>query len=216
MRSLSPIIPSILTISKEDFSKKIEFAKTVGNSVQIDLIGQDFCPGRSLSLESWPSFEIEYAEAHLMVKRPIEYLEEIKKHGIIRAIIHVESTFDHEELVEKAKSLDILIGFAVNPDTDLDKIRPFLSISNYVQVMGVSPGFSGQQELPGTTLAVSYLKHLAGHRLVISVDGGVEQANIGELKKAGASYFVDASGIFEKGNWQENYRQLVNAAEDDN
>jgi len=209
MKSPQPIIPAVLTTSPEVFSQHLEFAANNSRSIHIDVIDNQFCPGKTLAIDAWPEVKIEYSEAHLMVSKPIEYLEKLAG-KVTRAIIHIESDFEVIELADRARRLDLLLGWAVNPDTDLDKLRNFYSISNYIQLMGVHPGSTGQKIVDTTASAVTYLANSNNRRLIVSVDGGVNSDNIESLKNAGANYFVSSAAIFEKGNtWQDNYQELL-------
>lgn len=212
MKSKNPIIPGDLVLSVTNFNKRLTFAAQVGNSIHIDVVDKMFVNGKSLAIEEWPQIELGYSEAHLMVTEPTAYLPKLKAKNILRAIIHIESSFDPTELQAVAKENDILLGLAVNPDTDLTLVRPFLAISNYIQVMGIYPGKTGQPYLKQTPLAVGYLKKLP-QRLTITIDGGVSVNNILELKAAGADYFIASSALYDRGDWTENYQLLLEAAQ---
>lgn len=212
MKSKNFIIPACLVTKKEEFTKRLDFARKVGNSFHIDVIDRDFVIGEAMSVDSWSLIDIEYAEAHLMVKSPIAYLAPLKIKGVTRAIVHVEAEFDLEELATEARVNDILLGFAVNPDTDLTALPKYFAISNYVQVMGVTPGRVGQPQLPQTALAVSYL-HKLPYRLTITVDGGVNADNIRALRTAGADNAICSAALYSEGDWQENYQELLRKAE---
>ncbi|MCR4278206.1 MAG: hypothetical protein NUV80_04360 [Candidatus Berkelbacteria bacterium] len=211
MRSKNFVIPACLVTTKGEFTKHIEFARKVGNSLHVDIVDPNFVEGNSLPIEAWPLIDIEYCEAHLMVSDPLPYLSKAKAKGVTRAIIHVESTFDLDEVVTEARVNDILLGFAVSPETDLTTLRRFFSVSPYVQVMGIHPGRTGQAQLPNTSLAVSYLNKQP-YRLTITVDGGVSLENINELKHAGADYVIATTAIYEEGDWKENYTELLKKA----
>jgi ribulose-phosphate 3-epimerase len=213
MRSQELVIPGDLVVTLDDFQRRIEFAKQVGNAIHADVIDNRFVSGDGLPVDQWPVIDLEYVEAHLMVEKPLEYLEPVKSKGATRAIIHIESHFDLAELSAKARDLDILLGFAVNLDTDLAELKPVFAVSNYIQVMGIVPGRTGQRQDPQTTLAVSYLHKLPNRRLTISVDGGVTAQNIPQLKRLGANYFIASSAIYEHGDWAENFHSLTKAAE---
>lgn len=215
MKSKNFIIPACLVTNKRDLTKRLEFARKVGNSFHIDLIDRDFVAGEAMSVDKWPLIDIEYAEAHLMVKSPVAYLAPLKTKGVTRAIVHVESEFDLEELATEARVNDILLGFAVNPDTDLTALPKYFAISNYIQVMGVTPGKIGQPQQPQTALAVSYL-HKSPNRLTITVDGGVNIDNIAEMRSSGADNVVCSAALYQEGAWPENYQALLEKAENVN
>ena len=208
MKSKNFVIPACLVTTKEEFTKHVEIARQVGNSLHVDIVDPDFVEGNSLPVEDWPMIDIEYCEAHFMVDNPLPYLSKAKSRGVTRAIVHVESHFDLDELVTEARVNDILLGFAVSPETDLTTLRRFFSVSPYIQVMGIHPGRTGQVQLPNTSLAVSYLNKQP-YRLTITVDGGVNLENVSELKSAGADFVVATTAIYEKGDWKENYKELL-------
>lgn len=217
MKSRSPIIPAVLTTSIDVFSQHLVFAKEVGNSLHIDVIDNDFCPGKTLEIADWPELGIEYSEAHLMVREPLSYLRELAQKRVTRAIIHVESRFDLVELADQARRLDILLGWAVNPDTDLDKLRSYYAVSSYIQLMGVHPGRTGQSLIDTVFPAVRYVAKSLNRHVVVTVDGGVNLENAPKLVESGASYLISSAAIYERGNtWKDNYLELLKAAENDN
>lgn len=208
MRSKNFIIPACLVTTRAEFIKRVEFARSVGNSLHIDIIDPNFVEGNALPVENWPMIDIEYCEAHLMASDPLPYLSKIKSKGVIRAVVHIESQFDLEELVTEARVNDITLGFTVNPETDLTTLRRFFAVSSYIQVMGINPGKTGQEQLPHTALAVSYLNKLP-YRLTITIDGGVNLENIASLHQAGADFAVATTAIYEHGDWRDNYNALL-------
>lgn len=215
LHSRQPIIPAVLDTSESEFAKKLEFARKVG-AAHLDVIDQGFVDGAALPIDRWPSIDdIEYTEAHLMVERPIEFLEKLAQKGIGRAIIHIESEFDLEQLQQKARELDILLGYAINPDTDLLKVKPLLNTHAYIQLMGVNPGHANQEMIDLTPMAVNYIQKSTVRQIFISVDGGVTEHNIPKLRRAGAQYFVSTHALFASDNWQENYDRLLAAAKGD-
>jgi len=210
MRSKSPIIPTVLSCTLSEFQDKVNFAGQVGNSVHLDFVDKSYA-NASLSIDRWPKLEIEYAEAHLMVDDPEKYFFELKEKGICRAIVQIEAVSDLNKLAEAARQLDLLLGFAISLDTDLNKLRLFWEVGNYFQVMGVPVGRGGQQQDPSAVLAVSYLRKAFPHSLTITFDGGVRRDNIVQLAKAGVDFYLCGSAIFSGRDWQGNYQSLVEA-----
>jgi len=211
--SPSPIIPSILTDSPQKFEQRLEFARKVG-TVHVDFIDNQFCSGATLAIAEWPPLAVKYAEVHLMVTDPLAYLELIAKKGATRAVVHIESKFDLTELRNRARELDLLLGFAVNPETDLVTLKPVLDTNTYIQVMGVHPGQSGQKIVEGIAEAINYLQTSTLRPLIITVDGGVTAENIIKLRKSGAGFFVEAHTIYEGTDWPKNYQHMLGLVAD--
>lgn len=208
MVSKSPIILADLTTDSNTFAERLAYAKSTTQSIHLDVIDGSFCEGRALPIDAWPAIDTNYSEAHLMVNNPLDYLEPLASKKVTRAIVHVESQFDIAELTRKAKELDLLLGWAVNPDTDLDRLRPLYDSSTYIQVMGVQPGRSGQPMIDTTPPAVAYLRRIPTRRLTITVDGGVTLGNVANLKQVGANYFVVTHAVFDAAKPDEALKQL--------
>ena len=208
MRSRNLIIPGCLALNREDFEARLRFASEIGNAIHLDVIDNDFVKGQTLPVEQWPEINLDYVEAHLMVRNPLNYIDKLKTQRVTRAIIHIESEFDLDTLAKQAKKIDLLLGFAINPDTDLREMKPYLVVSNYIQIMGNYPGKTGQEQLPQTLTAVSYFHSLINTRLVITVDIGVDVRDVAKLKQLGASYLIASSAIYNRGDWTANYQQL--------
>jgi ribulose-phosphate 3-epimerase len=213
MKSKSPIIPAVLTTSPDVFGQRLTFAREQANAAHFDVTDGQFSPGEALAIELWPPIELAYSEAHLMVKKPEEYLEALAERKITRAIIHVEADYTLASLHRRAKELDILLGFAICPDTDLAKLQPVFAISNYIQVMGVHPGFSGQGMIDTTLPAIRFLRTQHQSRLIITVDGGVTLANAAQVFQAGADYVISTNAIFHGSNWVDSYQALAQTAD---
>lgn len=211
MNPKEPIILSLLTDNLADFTKRLEFARTTTKAVHLDVIDGTFCDGQSVPIEDWPELNIGYTEAHLMVKNPIKYLPKLAAKKINRAYIHIESDVDLNELSNQAREVDLLLGWAISPDTDLEKIRPFYDVSTNVLVMGVHPGSNGQTMIPTTPSSVAFLKRVPGRRVTVTIDGGVALETLDALRQAGANYFVSSQAVFGTTEWQENLAQLQSA-----
>ncbi len=213
MKARLPVIPGDLTTTQTEFVKRLNFARDEADAIHIDVADGQFVAAQTFPIEEWPPLSIGYAEAHLMVRNPIPLLEKLKKIGVTRSIVHIESFFDPEELVNHAREIDMLLGFAINPDTDLDHLRSFFELSNYIQVMGIQPGATGQTMLGQTPATVSYLRRVPHRRLTITVDGGVHPQTIENLFRVGANYVVASSAIYDEGDWKGNYQKLVSQVE---
>ena len=85
-----------------------------------------------------------------------------------------------------------------------------------VLVMSVNPGFGGQRFIPSSIEKVRAMRALldsVGNPAPISVDGGVDLNNAGELVAAGANILVAGSAIFGQDDPTEATRALRNASQ---
>lgn len=105
-------------------------------------------------------------------------------------------------------------GIALNPGTPLSTLECILPELDYVLLMSVNPGFSGQKFIPFVLNKVCSLRKLIDCRnchALIEVDGGVTSQNSATLISAGADILVSASHIFGSQNYSEAIRGLRGA-----
>ena len=122
--------------------------------------------------------------AHLMVINPFDYIEKIIQ-DIDIFLFHFEIDNNKQEIIKKIKEYKKNIGFAINPETKITEITPYLELVDIVLVMGVNPGRSGQKFIPNTIPKVNKLaEYKEQFNFLIDVDGGVNLENAFKLKKA--------------------------------
>mgnify|MGYP002534577586 CR=1 FL=1 len=126
-------------------------------------------------------------DVHLMVRNPLKDIN-------YYAALNTEYITVHSELEKVDKYLDLIkeygikCGLAVNPETDISLIMPYLSKVDLILIMSVHPGKGGQEFIDDTTKKILKLKKiLVSKRLnvKIEVDGGVNDKTISR------AYFAD-------------------------
>ena len=203
------IIPAILTKDIADLRHKFEQLQGLTDWVQIDIMDKTLVNNTSITLEDLSGVEIakEFSlEAHLMVKNPIQYFEVCKRANIKRVVFHIEAQ-DTKNILSKAESFGFERGLALNPETSVEKIIPYINQIDVVMLMSVNPGLQGQVFIEETLEKIKALRHLAPN-LKIEVDGGVNIDNIKSVADTGADYAVVGSGLFTSENIKERLAQL--------
>ncbi len=194
------IVPAILAKTKGELKQKLSLLNGLLVCVQIDIMDGKFVPNTSATLKDLASlnFDFEY-EAHLMVKNPEKYFEDCEKAEVTRAVFHHEATDDPGAVLNVMSRYSFNKGMAINPDTPVKAIEPFLEKVDSVLIMSVYPGFSGQDFVSETLEKVKELKSLAPHKK-IGIDGGINGSSIKKAQDAGVDYFVIGSGLFASKN----------------
>ncbi len=168
-----------------------------------------------------PYWEDVDFEMDLMIANPETELENWILSGANRLIIHFESLKKSSKqnadtgqeqpegsltALQRMESIiadlqgRIEIGVAINLDTPVDDIAPFIHDIDVVQCMGIAKiGFQDQKFDPRVIEKVRELKERFPERL-ISVDGGVSIENAGILRDAGADRLIIGSAIFDNEN----------------
>jgi len=152
--------------------------------IHVDVMDGKFVNNTNLNLEAFRILK-EYTKipivAHLMVLNPLDYIEKIIKFIDI-FLFHFESDGDKLTIINKIKKYDKEVGIVLNPDTGLSEIIPYFSVLDYVLLMSVYPGWSGQKFIPETIKKVNKLaEYRKKYNFKIIVDGGINCENAREL-----------------------------------
>jgi ribulose-phosphate 3-epimerase len=139
-------------------------------------------------------------DVHLMIVHPEKYIEAFKKAGADILTVHYEACPNLLDTLAQIKAHGMKAGVAINPDTDIQVLKEFISEIDLVCVMSVFPGFGGQKFIEGTYEKVTTLKSIiqtAGAKTLIQIDGGVSETNAAALVTAGADVLVAGTTVFK-------------------
>lgn len=196
---MTTIIPSILTFSEEIFQQNVESVQDIVPMVQIDLTDGVFAPTTTWAWQHPIKAQTHIAtdfELHLMVKDPVETLTAWQQNPRLkRLMIHYESSDHIENILKKTKPLGKELYLVLNPDTNVDVIRPYTDTIHGVMFMGVYPGKQGQEFLPETLNRIRNTRNTFPS-LPIEVDGGVNETTIADIIRAGATAVCPGSAVF--------------------
>lgn len=201
------IIPGILEKEWGEIERKINLVLPFAKTIHIDLLDGKFAPNTTF-LDPTPFKKYSdkvFFEVHLMVEEPINYLRPWADAGIKRFIGHVEKMSDQAEFVAQGQLLGE-VGLAIDGPTPIDSIKVPLSDLDYLLIMTITAGFSGQSFNP------EYLDKIRAVRsksqtIPIEVDGGVSDTTILQARDAGANRFAATSFIY-KDNPEFQYQTL--------
>ena len=163
---MKKIIPAILTKDIAELQSKLAQIQKLTDWAQIDIMDGKFVQNTSISLENVSLIKIPngvFLEAHLMVENPVSYFLQCQQANIKRVVFHIEADSDIKNILFKAKSFDFQKGFALNPETPVEKIIPYINNVDVVLLMSVNPGFGGQEFILNTLDKIRALKKVAPH-----------------------------------------------------
>ena len=198
------VAPSILAA---DFNKLGEEIEMINNSnadfVHCDVMDGVFVPNISFGQPIVQSiFKIcrKPLDVHLMIEQPEQHIESFARSGASSLSIHIENTPHVYRTLEHIKGLGCKAGIVLNPGTPPDRITEVLPIIDYVLVMTVNPGYSGQEFIPDMVKKVSQVRKMLddlGSPAQIEVDGGITADTLPLVYSAGARLIVSATAIFK-------------------
>lgn len=152
-------------------------------------------------------------DSHLMIEEPEKYVERFCEVGSDIVTFHIEAAKDPDECIRLIKNKNVKAGLSLNPETEVEKVYPYLDKIDLVLVMGVHPGFSGQKYISGTAEKIKkineeLIKNKLNEKVIIEVDGGIDNTNIKSVVDAGAKLIVSGSYIFT-GDMKEKIKSLM-------
>jgi ribulose-phosphate 3-epimerase len=148
-------------------------------------------------------------DVHLMVSNPDRLLDEYLKAGAARVAVHWEASVHLDRLLAQIREGGALAGVALNPATPVEVLVDALPQLDYVLLMSVNPGFSGQKFLPRALDKARRLRAMirdlrdlrdGGAAVEIEMDGGIDRVTIGQAVDAGVEVCVVGSAIFGAGD----------------
>lgn len=209
---MSEIIPAVLSVTEDLYAATLKRLEESGlfdeATIQIDFADGEFVQNTTVDLEIVSKHPTSLKkEAHLMVTDPGEWVEDLAAQKFERVIWHIE-VGETATVMELGRNLQMQVGLALNPETPVSAVEPFLAEIDVVQIMAIKPGFQGQQFIPESLEKIRQLVQMRKDlKFVISVDGGINRKNIKEIMEAGADRLVIGSALLE-GDLDENLEAL--------
>ena len=201
------LAPSILAADLADIAGSLALMEKGGaDLVHGDVMDGHFVPNLSFGIPVLKAIHSRTRlplDLHLMVSNPDRLLDDYLEAGASRVIVHWEAAVHLDRLLERIRKAGALAGVAVNPATPVEILEDALPRLDYVLVMSVNPGFSGQAFLPRALDKARRLKRMieiSGLPVEIEMDGGIDRDNIARVVSAGVDVVVVGSAIFGAGD----------------
>ena len=201
------IAPSVLAADLANLGAEVEQIRLGGaDFVHFDVMDGCFVPNISMGvpvLRSLRKATDLFLDVHLMIDRPLRYVDAFCKAGADLVNFHVEADTEENLLlaIEKARALGRKTGVTLKPATPAEAVLPYLPLVDLVLVMTVEPGFGGQSFMFDQLPKVTRVRELADAihpDCEVEVDGGVDAETAPLCIRAGASVLVAGSSVFGK------------------
>jgi len=154
-------------------------------------------------------------DVHLMIANAEQTFKDYISAGADFVSVHVEAVANLGDLLCEINNAGAKAGIALNPDTPLGEVEKVLDKCHHVLLMSVNPGFGGQEFIPAIFNKTRQLQSVIrrrGQDVLIEVDGGIEQDNVGDVVRAGGDLVVSGSSIFSSPNPEREFRRLQRIA----
>jgi len=198
------IAPSILASKFVNLKRDIELLEKSGaDIIHLDIMDGHFVPNISFGfpivkavrdLTSLP------LDAHLMIENPEKFIDRFIDSGVDMISVHIEGNYHINRILNTIKKNGVKAGIAINPGTPLSFLEEVLGIVDFVLVMSVNPGFSGQKFIDSSIEKIRKLckiRKKENFSFEIEVDGGLNFEIAKVLKEMGIDILVFGSFIFK-------------------
>ena len=207
--------PSILAADFKVLGQEMKKTEENGAAyIHFDVMDGMFVPSISFGMPVLASIHdatAQFMDAHLMAQEPIRYVEAFQKAGADYVTVHLEACEDVKTTLDKIHACGMKAGLAVNPETDVKELVPYLEDVEMILIMSVHPGFGGQKFIPESLDKIREVRAMLNEKNLetdIQVDGGIYVENVREVLDAGANVIVAGSAVF-RGDAGENTAKFM-------
>ncbi|MBV9159090.1 MAG: hypothetical protein JO019_00655 [Candidatus Kaiserbacteria bacterium] len=155
-------------------------------------------------------------EIHLMVEDPLEVGVQFARAGASRIIPHIEAfaePADARGAFERYRAAGAReVGLALLIDTPLESIESVVDQCDVVQLMSIAKIGAQGQPFDERALARVEELHALYPDLLVAVDGGISEANVELLVRAGANRLCVGSAISKAPNMALAYEKMLDRA----
>lgn len=203
---MAKIAPSILSADFANLERDIRgIGENGGDFVHVDVMDGIFVPNITIGIpvvQALRKVTDLPLDVHLMIDRPLRYVEEFVKAGADYVTIHLEADQPQNtlEALDKIHALGCKAGIVLKPKTPAEAALPYLTKCDMILVMTVEPGFGGQKfmadQMPKLRQLRTWLEEV-NPQCLLEVDGGVDCNTQAICKQSGADVLVAGSAYFK-------------------
>ena len=200
------VAPSILSADFVNLERDIRHIQDCGaDYVHIDVMDGLFVPNITIGIPVVAAIRKITnlpLDVHLMIDRPLRYVEQFCDAGADIVTIHAEADTEenNQEALRRIRAKGVRAAVSIKPNTPASAIDPYMDLMDMILVMTVEPGFGGQKFMEDMMPKVRALRKIIDVRcpgVELEVDGGVNLDTGKTCVDAGANVLVAGSALFK-------------------
>ena len=200
------LAPSILSADFVNLERDIRALGPQGaDYVHVDVMDGCFVPNITIGIPVTAAIKRISPlplDVHLMIDRPLRYVEDFCRAGADILTVHVESDLpaNIRAALEKTRALGVRAGLSVKPNTRAEAVLPFLELCDLILVMTVEPGFGGQSFMADMMPKLRTVRGWIDQKnpgCELEVDGGVNEKTGRLCVENGANVLVAGGAWFK-------------------
>ena len=213
------LAPSVLSADFASLGAQVAAVERGGaDLIHVDVMDGHFVPNITMGppiVRALKRVATRPLDVHLMIEQPDRYIRDFREAGADLISVHVEVVPHLHRTIGLIQSLGARAGVVLNPSTPVSALNEVAAAVDFVLVMSVNPGFSGQSFIEHSIDKVKRVRELldaAGSSAPIEIDGGIDMSTVSRAVKAGARMLVAGNAIFGKPDPEAATRELRAAA----
>ena len=198
------IAPSILSADFANLGRDVQRVSTA-DWLHVDVMDGMFVSNISIGVPVVKSLRKAtdmFLDVHLMIEKPVRYIDAFADAGADLLSIHLESDMPPgiRAALDAMDKKGVKKGIVLRPITSAEAVLPYIKDVDLILVMTVEPGFGGQKFMADQMDKIKQLREWlddVNPDCVIEVDGGVDAVTHAVCKENGAEVLVAGSAYFK-------------------
>ncbi len=191
------ILPSVMCCKPWELKDYLKsFEKNGVDAIHFDVMDGHYVPNIVMGVTDFDairSLTTLPMDVHFMCIEPEHFVSYFDLRSGDWVSFHPEVCFQPYRLIQQLREKNIRAGYAISPAVPISYIEEALDILDFVLVMAVNPGYSGQKMVPDHLDKLSRIQRLtkqADHRIDLIIDGNTSIEKACKMIAAGATGFV--------------------------
>ena len=215
---MTKVSPSILSADFVNLERDIRALAPAGaDYVHVDVMDGIFVPNITIGIPVVAAIRKITdlpLDVHLMIDRPLRYVDEFCKAGSDILTVHVEADTEENTLaaLKRIRAHGVKPAISVKPKTPAEAVLPYLPFCDLILVMTVEPGFGSQAFMADMMPKLKQIRAYIDAQnpsCELEVDGGINETSALTCRENGANVLVAGSAYFKSADPAKFIREVT-------